>query len=216
VQGPKSPQVVTDCGLGLTPPAGEFRSVTNNDPELGEICAVNLPRVGTCGFDIFVPINSLGAVFKKLLAAAARVGGQACGWQALEIARIEAGIPRFGVDMDETNLAPEAGIEKRAISYTKGCYTGQEVIARIRTYGQVAKSLRKLRLADDLPQLPAKGDKLAMNGKEVGYVTSSAHSPSSKTKVALGYVRRECNQAGTELALRSSFGESKATIAGSA
>jgi len=125
-----------------------------------------------------------------------------------EMARIEAGIPRFGVDMGESNLAPEAGIESRAISYTKGCYIGQEVIARIRTYGNVAKALRRLRLADDLKDLPKKGDKLFRDGKEAGYITSAVASPALKANVALGYVRKEANQAGTELILRTADGES--------
>src|SRR5437867_10531749 len=109
---------------------------------------MNLPRVGTSGFDLFVPTAPLGAVADKLINAAKTVGGRACGWRALETARIEAGIPRFGMDMEEANLPPEAGLEERAVSYTKGCYIGQEVIARVRTYGQVSKSLRALRLAD--------------------------------------------------------------------
>jgi folate-binding protein YgfZ len=128
------------------------------------------------------------------------------------MARIEAGIPRFGVDMDETNLAPEAGIEERAISYTKGCYIGQEVIARIRTYGQVAKSLRGLRLADDLNALPVRGDKLFKDGTEVGYVTSAVASPTFKANIALGYVRRECNQPGQTLDLHCGVGRSKVEL----
>ena len=114
--------------------------------------------------------------------------------------------------MDETNLAPEAGIESRAISYSKGCYIGQEVIARIRTYGQVTKSLRGLRLADDLQELPAKGDKLFHDGKEVGHVTSAVASPSLNANIALGYVRKECNEQGTRLSLRTGGKETSAEI----
>ena len=140
------------------------------------------------------------------------MGGRPCGWQALEIARIEAGIPRFGADMDETNLAPEAGIEERAISYSKGCYIGQEVIARIRTYGQVAKSLRGLLLSDDLAELPKKGDKLFHGDKEAGFITSAVASPTFRRNIALGYVRREWNEPGTELRLRAAERDSPATI----
>ena len=135
------------------------------------------------------------------------MGGRACGWQALETARIEAGIPRFGADMDETNLAPEAGIEHRAISYSKGCYIGQEVIARIRTYGQVAKALRGLRFADSATALPKRGDKLYQGDKEIGYVTSAAHSPRSQANIGLGYVRREHNAIGTDLIVRTAQGD---------
>jgi len=151
-------------------------------------------------------------VVEKALAAARNLGGRPCGWQAIEMARIEAGIPRFGVDMDETNLPPEAGIDARAISYTKGCYIGQEVIARIRTYGQVAKALRGLRLADNLKDVPRKGDKLYLGDKEIGYVTSAIASPTLKSNIALAYVRREANQIGAELILQTSAGKSSAKI----
>src|SRR5205823_14017320 len=96
------------------------------------------------------------------------------------------GIPRFGLDMDETNLAPEAQIEERAINYNKGCYIGQEVIARIRTYGQVAKLLQRLRLADSVEPLPEKGTKLYHLEKEAGYITSSIRSPAFNGNIALG------------------------------
>jgi folate-binding protein YgfZ len=173
---------------------------------------MNRPRIGSHGFDLFVPTNSLAVLADKLIAGAKEMGGRLCGWRALETARIEAGIPRFGAEMDETNLAPEAGIESRAISYTKGCYIGQEIIARIRTYGQVAKALRGLRLTGDSAALPAKGDKLFFGDKEVGYVCSAIHSPTLNANIGLGYVRREHNQIGTELKVGGKTGEIRAAI----
>jgi folate-binding protein YgfZ len=164
------------------------------------------------GFDLFVPTAALGVVVDKLIAAAKAVGGRACGWTAFEIVRVEAGIPRFGVDMDETNLPLECGIEARAVSYQKGCYIGQEVINRIHSIGHVNRELHGLRLADEPPTLPAKGDKLFHADKEVGHVTSALHSPTLNATIALGYVRRETNAVGTELRLRTSEGERGATI----
>jgi len=151
-------------------------------------------------------------VAAKLMAAANEAGGRACGSRALEMIRIEAGLPRFGADMDESNLAPEAGIEGRAISHTKGCYIGQEVINKLRTFAQVSKALRGLRLSDDLKVLPARGDKLFLENKEVGYVTSALASPRFQRNIALGYVRRECKEPGTELIMRSAGAESAARI----
>jgi folate-binding protein YgfZ len=206
-QGPVAEAVVRSLGLPLEIPGRPMNFISFNDATLGEIYLMNQPRLGSSGFDLFVPTHSLGAVFDKLIAATQNVGGRACGWQALEAARIEAGIPRFGADMDESNLAPETGIESRAISYSKGCYIGQEIIARVRTYGQVVKSLRGLRLTDDLKELPQHGDKLFHDGKEVGYVTSALASPAFKANIALGYVRKEVNQPGTSLTLRSACGE---------
>jgi len=164
------------------------------------------------GFDLFVPNNSLGAVADKLIAAAKQIGGRACGWQAFETARIEAGIPRFGADMDETNIPLECGIEARAITYNKGCYIGQEVINRIHSVGHVNREIRGLQLADDLKTLPQRGDKLFHAGKEIGYVTSAVKSPVLNANIALGYVRREVNQTGSELTLRTAAGEGLAKI----
>ncbi len=207
-----SPVEGVSLGAILQPPAQPMSFVSLKDDALGEIYLMNAPRFGTGGFDLFVPAGALELVAKRLHTAAKTVGGRWCGWRALEMVRIEAGFPRFGVDIDETNLAPEAGIEERAISYTKGCYIGQEVIARIRTYGQVAKSLRRLRLADELRVLPQKGDKLYSGGKEVGYVTSAVASPSFQSNIAFGYVRREHQQLGSDLTLRTSEGESLARV----
>lgn len=212
VQGPKAAAVVESLQLGLVIPAKPFSLTSVHDANLGEIYLMNQPRFGTTGFDLFVPSGAIAAVADKAIAAAKSVDGRACGWQALETARIEAGIPRFGIDMDETNLAPEA-IESRAISYSKGCYIGQEVIARIRTYGQVAKSLRGLHLSNDLKALPARGDKLFANDKEVGYITSATHSPALNANIALGYVRKEVNKVGERLIVRTGSGESLVTVA---
>jgi len=164
------------------------------------------------GFDLFIPNQSLGAMADKLVAVAKQIGGRACGWQAFETARIEAGIPRFGMDMDETNLPLECGIENRAVSYNKGCYIGQEVINRIHTVGHVNKEVRGLRFDDNLQSLPQKGDKLFRDGKEIGYLTSAVKSPVLDRNIALGYVRREANQIGIELTLRTTTGESFAKI----
>lgn len=213
VQGPKAADVIRKLELNFVFPPSAFAVSSVKNEMLGELYLMNQPRAGKTGFDLFVPTNALGAVADKLVAAAKELGGCACGWNALEIARIEAGIPRFGADMDETNLPPEAGLDTRAVSYSKGCYIGQEVIARIRTYGQVAKALRGLRLPDNLKTLPQKGDKLLREGKEVGYITSAIASPTFKANIALGYVRREANQIGTELVVRMKEEEAAVEVA---
>jgi folate-binding protein YgfZ len=221
-------------GRGIKLPNRPFASVKISDATAGEMYLMNHARLDgtngrgdesqpatgahgvtrpTCaGFDVFVPNASLAAVADKLIAGAQSVGGRACGWQAFETARIEAGIPRFGADMDETNLPLECGIEQRAVSYQKGCYIGQEVINRIHSFGHVTRELCGLRLADDLEALPQKHNKLFRDGKEAGYVTSAARSPSLQANIALGYVRREANQVGRELTVRTAAGESRAQI----
>ena len=245
VQGPKAEDVVRALGLVVRDALSTLRSnatedgprvradqqvgptiVKISDATSGELYLANQPRLGSAGFDLFIPDSSLGAVADKLIAAAKQIGGCAAGWRAFETARIEAGIPRFGVDMDETNLPLECGIESRAVSYNKGCYIGQEVINRVHSFGHVTRELRGLRLADPasagLP-LPRRGDKLFHNNKEIGYITSAVKSPalnalvapklqSEGGNIALGYVRREANQIGTELTLRTAASESLAKI----
>jgi folate-binding protein YgfZ len=212
VQGQKAEATVRALGLFTEIPSQSYTSVKVTDTTLGEIYLINHARLGSTGFDLFVPSVALPAVADKLIAAAKSIGGRAVGWNAFEIARIEAGIPRFSADMDETNIPLECGIEARAVSYTKGCYIGQEVINRIHTIGHVNRELRGLRLADDLKTPPAKGDKLFHADKEAGYITSAVSSAGPKAKLALGYVRREANMIGTLLKLRSEVGESEARI----
>ena len=201
LQGPGAAAVLQTLSLPVPSPALAVHALPH--AEWGEIYVTNQPRLGGAGFDLFFPAAALPAAAETLLTDVRASGGLACGWSALEIARIEAGLPRFGADMDNSTLPPEAGLDSRAVSYSKGCYIGQEVIARIRTYGQVARALRGLRLPDELAALPKKGDKLLHDGKEVGFITSAAVSPTLKANIALGYVRKEANAPGTRLQLQT-------------
>ncbi len=215
VQGPKAEAVVRALGLFAELPAKPFASTKISDATLGDIYLMNHTRLEGAvqgGFDLFVPSAAVAAVADKLIAAAKSVGGLAAGFTAFETARIEAGIPRFGADMDETNIPLECGIEARAVSYSKGCYIGQEVINRIHSIGHVNRELVGLRLADDLKSLPARGDKLFKDGKEVGHITSAIASPTLKANIALGYVRREAHAVGNEVKLRNASSESSASI----
>jgi folate-binding protein YgfZ len=203
VLGPKAGDVLEKAGVVPSPlPAtGQARQVV--DSVLGELCCANHARGAAAGFDLYFPVASGASLIERLFREAVASGGGLAGWNALELVRIEAGQPRLGQDMDETHLAPETGLETRAISYAKGCYIGQEVIARIRTYGQVAKALRGLVLPGDLDVLPPKGARLFHGEREVGFVTSAIRSPALQQTIALGYVRKEHNAVGTELTLES-------------
>jgi folate-binding protein YgfZ len=212
VQGPKAGEVIRGLDMFVKIPDKPFGSIKIADPNFGEVYLANNPRLGSAGFDLFIPNATLFAMTEKLTAVANKLGGCVAGWTAFETARIEAGIPRFGADMDETNLPLECGIESSAVSYKKGCYIGQEVINRIHSIGHVNKELRGLRLADDLKILPTRGDKLFHDGKEAGYLTSAVKSPALNANIALGHVRREAFQIGVRLALRTQAGESTAEI----
>jgi folate-binding protein YgfZ len=212
VQGPKSDAIVSSLGIFDTIPKRSFDFVKADAPGTGELYLMNQPRTGSAGFDLFIPTANMDSAMEKLIAAARKHEGRPCGWTALESARIEAGIPRFGLDMDETNFPQECGIEERAVSYNKGCYIGQEVLNRIHTMGHVNKHFCGLRLADSLSSLPSKGDKFFHDNKEVGYITSSQVSKPLRAKIGLGYVRTEANKIGTELKLRTTEGETRAQV----
>lgn len=212
VQGPAAAAVLNGLGSSTTSPAQPFELTQFIHASLGEIYLANQPRLGTKGFDLFVPNASLGEVAQRLLKSADVVGGRLCGWQAFETARIEAGIPRFGADMDWTNFPQECGIEAKAVSYSKGCYLGQEVLNRIHTMGHVNRQLRALRFASELPTLPVRGDKLFHEGKEVGAISSAVISPALGTKIALAYVRREAGEFNTKLEVRTANGTAEAWV----
>lgn len=199
IQGPKAGDAIRLATLPTPAPEYSLHFVSWEEPGSGEVYLMNHPRLGTGGFDLFVPTVRIKSFQDRLLCAVEQVGGGRAGDSAFELARTEAGIPRFGIDMDETNMPQEAEIQQRAVSFSKGCYIGQEIIARVRTYGQVAKALRFLEFGSSSP--PAKGVKLFRQGREVGYVTSAALSPHLGRVVGLGYVRREANALGTELKL---------------
>jgi folate-binding protein YgfZ len=201
VQGPQAEPVIRALNLFPQIPAAPLNSSSITLPELGEVYLMNHPRLGLAGFDVFVPNAALELMATKLATAVSAVGGAICGWEAFEMARIEAGIPRFGVDMDETHLASECGIEARAISYQKGCYLGQEVLNRIHSIGHVNRELRQLQIEANAKTVPAPGTKLFLGDKEVGHLTSAVWSPRLKAVAALGYVRREANAVGTKLNL---------------
>jgi folate-binding protein YgfZ len=118
-----------------------------------------------------------------------------------EALRIEAGRPKFGVDMTTDTIPLEAGLLDRAISQTKGCYVGQEVIVRIlhRGGGKVVKHLMTLEFDEAVTEVPEAGTTLAHDGKDVGVVTSAARSVASGRIIALGYVHREAATAGQVL-----------------
>jgi folate-binding protein YgfZ len=141
--------------------------------------------IGDPGFDLIVPAGIAGAVIERL----GLLGAKPVGWDALEIARIEAGTPRFGIELTETTIPLEAGLSERAISFKKGCYIGQEIIARIDSRGMPARRL--VGFSIEGPVLPAEAE-IRKGEQTVGTVMSSVVSPSLRGRpIALGYVRKD-------------------------
>lgn len=123
----------------------------------------------------------------------------ACGIAAFNILRIEARTPVYGKDVSEENLPQEVDRDEQAISFTKGCYLGQETVARLDALGHVNRLLR--RLVIDSESAPSPGLELHVDARSVGRVTSAAWSPKHAAWIALGYVRREHSAEGTKLQL---------------
>ena len=172
---------------------GNLRATLRGEPAI----VTRTRDVGEPGFDVFV-VRAAADAFTSALAAA---GAAALDEPTAEAIRVEAGVPRFGRDMDEETIPLEAGIESRAISFTKGCYVGQEVIIRVlhRGHGRVARRLVGLRLEGDRP--PASGALVRSGDREIGRVTSSAWSPALKRPIALAYVHRDFVAPGTAVSV---------------
>jgi tRNA-modifying protein YgfZ len=158
------------------------------------------------GFDLVAHIEQAPSVFDSLIEA----GATPVGHDALETLRIEAGIARHGRDMDETNVVTETNLDD-AVSFTKGCYIGQEIIVRIKHRGHVAKKLTGLRF-DSQKQLPSGAVIKSTDDKEIGRITSGTFSPHLAGAVALGYVRYEYLETGTAVKVLTDEDEVNGTV----
>ena len=152
-------------------------------------------ELGVIGFTVYVDATRVD----QLTRALAEAGARRVSADVADIVRLESGKPAFGSDMDEDIIPLEAGIESRAISFTKGCYPGQEVIIRVlhRGGGRVVKKLVGLTLEGS--QVPCAATTLMAGEKEVGRVTSAAMSPAVGHPIALGYVHRDFMEPGTKV-----------------
>jgi tRNA-modifying protein YgfZ len=138
---------------------------------------------------IIVPRDQLAALWRDLESRVRALGGAAIGMEAVNSIRLESGTPWFGHDYDDKNIPHEAGLEHSHISYEKGCYTGQEIVERVRSRGHANRRLTELQFL--ATQMPAPGTKLLLSGNEIGMVTSAAFSPMLGRSIGLGYLRRE-------------------------
>jgi folate-binding protein YgfZ len=157
---------------------------------------VSLRRVDLCGPRTYLLSGEPSAI-EAVWSALGQAGARPCGQEALEMARIEAGTPLFGQDITDKNLPQELARDALAISFTKGCYLGQETVARIDALGHVNQTLRGLRF--DGPDVPPPGTDLTAQGKAAAHVTSAAFSPRLGAPLALAYVRRGHEAPGTAL-----------------
>lgn len=197
--GPNAPKVLTSAAL----PAGEWAALTWQ--EIDGIKVRCVEALGIPGYDLLCPVADSASLSQRLSSAGACLVGD----EAAEIVRLETGTPRFGIDIDENTFAPEVNRTAKAISYTKGCYLGQEPIVMARDRGVVQRLLVGLTFDDGPVPL---GSILHRNDKEVGRVTSSLVSP-ARGAIGLGYVRRGSQAPGTRLEVETPDGRRPAEVA---
>ncbi len=185
VEGPTAGAVLASLGAPL--PATAYAHAAW---EGGTVAAVTL--TGQPGFRIYSGAGAADGIIHRLEEA----GAQAAAEEDARVVRIENGIPRYGEDIRENSL-PQETRQMQAISFTKGCYLGQEIVERIRAQGHVNKLLSRVEL--DTAEPPAPGTKLAADGAEVGEITSAVYSPEAGKTVALAYLRTPFAKTGRAL-----------------
>ncbi len=209
VQGPHALLLLSAAAPNQDPPLHMYsHAVLRLDGR--EARVVRTTHTGEEGFDIVAEIKDTVPVTETLERAGAAFGGRWVGLEAQEILRVEAGLPRYGVDMSEDNILLETGID-HAVSFNKGCYLGQEVIERIHSRGHVNRKLAGLVLDGREPA--ARGAAVFAGDKEAGRVTSSVFSPKLNHPIALAYLHRDYLAPAIDVKVRTAAGEIAGTVA---
>jgi folate-binding protein YgfZ len=194
MEGPRAAAVVLAVsGVEL----GGMEELESREVNVGGVaCRVSKRSPGGVASAEFLVAREKAEEFWRVLEESARrEGGGPAGYLALNSVRLELGIPWFGYDFGEKQIPHEAGVEESHISYTKGCYIGQEIVERVRSRGQVNRVRVSLRFDAE----PEKDAGLLADGKEVGSVTRVGFSPAVNAWIGMGYVRREQSAVGTRL-----------------
>ena len=193
VQGPKSMALVAELAgqpVELVPHAHVEVSIAG-----APVRVINRAESTAPGLHCWVSPEDAPALWKALRAAGARPVGHA----ALDVLRVEAGIPWYGQDVDDTVILPETRLES-IVHYSKGCYIGQEVVARVKYRGHVNRALAGLVVDGD--RVPAPGSVVLAGDKEIGRLTSSVRSLALGAPIALGYLRREHLEPGSAVEIQ--------------
>lgn len=203
LQGPNSHLVMKEACFEPIPELAEYEWAENVIAGHKSL-VVRRSHTGEPGYDILVPTVGVKDVWDFLLMKGKFHSLTPAGQSALDILRIEAGIPVYGVDLDENNMMLESGLDD-AVSFTKGCYTGQEAVAMATYRGHVSKRFSAMVFNEEV--LIEKGDKVMSGEKEVGVLTSVAWSPSFKKVIGLGCIKYGFFAEGTEVQVMTKQGE---------
>ena len=209
VSGPQASAVVKEAFEVDVSSLKELTFLTHT-AEMTEALFVRTEETGETDVEIVTPADGLSAAWQRLREAGSAYGLKPFGLEAREMLRMEAGLPRVGADLTEDIVPPEANLEGKAFSLTKGCYPGQEVVARMDTYGSVRRRL--VGLALETSALPPRGAKLFSGEREVGWISSASHSPALGCPIAFGFPLRDFTKPGTQLAVEIGGQRSKAVV----
>lgn len=196
VSGPKT----TDCvktAFGSDVSGLQPLSLVAQDISGHQALLLRTEETGEIDIEVLIPADGVVAAWERLLSAGQPMGLKPFGIEAREMLRMEAGLPKAGPDLNDEIVPPEANLEGKAFSLSKGCYPGQEVVARMDTYGSVRRRLVGLALKD--PVIPPQGAKLFSGDREVGWISSAVHSPSVGNVIAFGFPLRDFSSPGTTL-----------------
>jgi folate-binding protein YgfZ len=152
---------------------------------------------GVAGCEFMVEREKLTSLWQVLSEGVKKHGGGPMGYTAMSAQRLAQGVPWFGYDFGEKQIPHEAGLQDSHISYTKGCYTGQEIVERVRSRGQVNR--RRVDILFEGAGVPVAGETLTVDGKEVGYVTRAAVPSFLTHAIGMGYVRKDHSALGSRL-----------------
>jgi folate-binding protein YgfZ len=194
--GPRAAKLLSELGVGKFT---DMPLLSHQEVKLAQLpCRIVRQEVaGEPAATLIIPREYLANLWRELSARVRAVGGAPAGMEALNSLRLELGTPWFGIDYGDKNIPHEAGLEKTHINYEKGCYTGQEIVERVRSRGHVNRRLTELQFSATVA--PPPGTSLLHDGNEAGSVTSTAYSPLLGRAIGLGYVRREHSAIGTIL-----------------
>ena len=218
VHGPKSSELVQSV-LGVSDVTAlqeRYNCVREVDEHFKNlIVCVRTDTTGEVGYTLYTATEALVSLWEALMTEGSQFNVQPIGWNALESLRIEAGIPRYGTELTDAVIPLEAELE-HAVDFEKGCYIGQEIVARMKYRGHPNRLLRGIEIDGD-PTAQEDSDlrpgARVFNGeKEVGWITSTAFAPTLGKRIALGYVRIAVTEAGSRIQIETSDGRVDATV----
>ena len=218
VHGPKSSELVQSAlsVSNLTTLPERHSCVRPADaPFEHRIVCVRTDATGEIGYTLYTATKALAPLWETLMTEGSQFDVQPIGWNALESLRIEAGIPRYGTELTDAVIPLEAELE-HAINFEKGCYIGQEIVARMKYRGHPNRLLRGIEINDNptsQDDCKLQPDARVFNGdKEIGWVTSSTFAPTLGKEIALGYVRIAVTEPGSRVQIETSDGRVEATV----